>query len=178
MKLTAPYSLFLLLLLISCKPKSTPESLQDMPPGPNNQVEVPAILLNLFSPNAGVFRGVDFDKDLAVVMASDSAEVIEKTDKSLTYTFDFSDLEFADYQYEADSASISRIKVDIYAATPASAQYYHQQLKEFFDAKYRPRTEGLWDGSENGIPFTAFLKSVETGEDLGVFIVWEAEKTK
>ncbi len=176
MKLKAPYSLFLLLLLIACQPNSPTETAQDLPPGPNNQVEVPAILLNLFSPNTGVFRGVDFGKDLAAVMAADSSEVVEKTDKSLTYTMDFSDLEFADYQFEADSATVSRIKVDIFAATPESAQYYHQQLKEFFDAKYRPRADDLWDGSENGVPFTAFLQSVESGEDLGVFIVWEAEK--
>ena len=140
---------------------------------PNNSVEPPAMLAPLFNTTAGVFRGMDFSMGMAGVLAKESAELVEQVDNTATYSIDFSETEFADITYQSNGATLNKIQVDIYAATPASAATWHRELKAFFDEKYLPRTDQIWDGSENGTVFSAYLSLIEEAEAPGVLIVWE-----
>ena len=163
-----------LLGLISCQSNSSAEQQQETTAVPtNNQVDAPEILAALFTPNAGVFRGLDFGKNLEAAATQETAELVEQTDTLATYSVDFNELEFADIRYVTNGANLVKMEVDIYAATPESATNYFNQLKEFFNAKYLTRTEDLWDGAEGGVNFTAFLKLIEDGAAPGVLIVWE-----
>ncbi|MBK8493472.1 MAG: hypothetical protein IPL49_22025 [Saprospirales bacterium] len=119
---------------------------------------------------------MDFGKDLAAATAQETAELVEQIDTKATYSIDFNEQEFADFRYVTNGANLVKMEVDIYAATNESAVNYYNQLKEFFDAKYLARTGNLWDGSEGGVSFTAFLKLLEEETAPGVLIVWEAGK--
>lgn len=165
---------FGLLGLYSCQSNSPSEQQQETAAVPtNNQVDAPEILAVLFNPNTGVFRGMDFGKTQEAVTAQETAELVEKTDTLATYSVDFSDQEFADIRYVTKGGNLVKMEVDIYAATPESAVNYFNQLKEFFNAKYLPRTDGLWDGAEGGVNYTAYLKLIEEEAAPGVLIVWE-----
>jgi hypothetical protein len=167
-----------LLGLFACQSNSTSaeeESPAELPPAPNNQVDAPEALASLFSPNSAVFRGVDFGKDLATVVADESAALLEQTDTEATFSIDFNEAEFSDFRYVTEEGKLVKMEVDIYASSNESAANYYNQLKEFFNAKYMVRTEGLWDGSENGVDFTTFLNLMEDDTAPGVLVIWEAE---
>jgi hypothetical protein len=140
---------------------------------PNNPVEAPAQLAPLFNTTAGVFRGMDFSMDMQTTLAKEQTELVEQVDNVATYSVDFSETEFADITYQSNGTHLNKIQVDIYAETPESAAVWHRELKAFFDQKYTPRTDQIWDGSENGTVFSAYLSLIEEAEAPGVLIVWE-----
>lgn len=162
-----------LLALVSCQSGTTTEQTTETAAAPNNFVEAPELLAGLFNPNAAVFRGLDFSMDMTAAMAQEKAGLVEQVGNSATYSIDFNEQEFADLSYETDGTSLKKIQVDIFAATPESAVQYHQALKTFFDQKYQPRTAEIWDGSEKGTPFSAYLQLIEDPQAPGVLIVWE-----
>jgi hypothetical protein len=159
--------------LFSCQSGTTTEQTTETVAAPNNFVEAPELLAGLFNPNAAVFRGLDFSMDMAAAMAQEKAGLVEQVGNSATYSIDFNEQEFADLSYETDATSLKKIQADIFAATPESAVQYHQALKAFFDQKYQPRTGDIWDGSEKGTAFSAYLQLIEDPQAPGVLIVWE-----
>jgi hypothetical protein len=169
-------SFFLLLAIIglfSCQSGTTTEQTTETVAAPNNFAEAPELLAGLFNPNAGVFRGLDFSMGMTTAMAQEKAGLVEQVGNSATYSIDFNEQEFADMAYETDGTVLKKMQVDIFAATPESAAQYHQILKEFFDQKYLPRTPEIWDGSENGTAFSAYLQLIDDPQAPGVLIVWE-----
>lgn len=169
-------SFFLLLAIIglfSCQSGTTTEQTTETAAAPNNFVEAPELLAGLFNPNAAVFRGLDFSMNMAAAMAQEKAGLVEQVGNSATYSIDFNAEEFADLSYETDGTSLKKIQADIFAATPEAAVEYHQALKTFFDQKYQPRTAEIWDGSEKGTAFSAYLHLIKDPQAPGVLIVWE-----
>jgi hypothetical protein len=168
---------FLLLLalfgLYACQSGTTTEQTTETAAAPNNFAEAPELLAGLFNPNAAVFRGLDFSMDMTAAMSQEKAGLVEQAGNSATYSIDFNEQEFADLSYETDGTSLKKIQADLFAATPESAVQYHQALKAFFDQKYQPRTAEIWDGSEKGTAFSAYLQLIEDPQAPGVLIVWE-----
>lgn len=152
---------------------TTEETTETATAAPNNPIEAPDLLAGLFNPNAAVFRGADFSMDMAGMMAQEKAGLVEQVGNSATYSIDFNEQEFADVMYETDGSMLKKIQVDLYAATPESADNYYQALKGFFDQKYLARTAEIWDGSEKGVSFSAYLQLLDNPEAPGVLIVWE-----
>ena len=145
---------------------------EEAPPLPNNQVDIPASWSALFNPNSGVFRGVDFTMTQEQVATAESAEKVSEAAGSATYTLDLNENEFADIHYSFADGNLQKMQVDVFSSDAASAEAAGEELTNLFNAKYQSRSN-LWDGSEKGVNFTAFVKVFDSEENPGMTIVWE-----
>jgi hypothetical protein len=158
----------------SCSENPTTDEPTDEPPveAPNHDVAVPDDLALIFVPNKGVVRGHRFNEQVNQVKNRETAELVGQTGNTLNYSLGLNEAEFADLTYEFQGDELERIRVDIFAADVASAKNYGAQLQTWFNQKYTAQAN-LWDGSEDGVPFTSFLKVVDDPASPGVIVVWE-----
>jgi hypothetical protein len=169
--------LFLGLACMSDNSEAQKEALREVIlSSPNKEASVPGQFSDLFYPNTGVFRGIDFTMDKGRVKALESGRPLDETNTELKYTININldPEDFVDYAYEFDEKGLARIVVDIYSSNEAQAQATYEEVTTMFDRKYKKRAE-LWDGAEKGVPFSAFVSITE--EDPGVTIIWERIET-
>lgn len=141
---------------------------------PNNLATPPANLSNLFSPNEGVLRGIDFrDNKEQISQKENEDNATKSTTNSLLYSVDLANTDFSDIRYEFDATkNLKKIEVDIFCKSTSAAKDYHKALTDFFDKKYKKRSQ-LWEGSEAGITYTIYSKLITDTGSSGVYIVWE-----
>lgn len=168
---------FLSLLLWSCQSGSNSNAAADGESytPPNNTVEVPASLAFLFAPNEGVLRGHDFSSTKEQIKGSESAELLEDNDNSIMYSLDLNTTDFADITYEFGGTDLDKIIVDIYTENLEAASQYEKMLEDFFNQKYQEQAD-LWDGSEDGLLFTANVVNLNEEESPGLVIFYEEIK--
>ena len=153
------------------KQSNTTEEIE-VPLPPNNIIDAPEAFSMLFAPGNGVLRGADFTSTKEAVKGMESAELLADEANSLMYTMDLNPVDFADVTYTFGAQDLDKILVDIYTEDLASASAYQEILEDFFDAKYKGRSQ-LWDGSENGITFTANIINSDDEESPGLVLIWE-----
>lgn len=141
----------------------------------NKTVTAPNSLSKLFNPNSKVFRGIDFAATPAVVKQTETADPLKSpTSNRLKYSLDLDGQNFADVQYEFSGNVLQKIQVDIFTTQLQQAQTLYNDLQAFFDQKYQKRKK-LWDASENGSNYTAFVKLMSKPSNSGIYIVWERQ---
>ncbi len=164
-----PISICLLLLLSACQESNT----RSTPSPNNNSVAAPNSLKKLFAPNSKVFRGVDFSMGKSKIGGNETANSL-KSNKGTTLKYEviMGSSDFADIEYIFEGNTLNTIQVYIYLKNKASSQKIYGDIEQFFNKKYKKR-KAIWEGEENKTPFTIFAKKISSGNNQGIYLVWE-----
>lgn len=165
----APTIILGLLLITSCQ---SPE-IQSKEPVINKEsssksIAIPQSLAKIYTPNNGVLRGVEFLTSIDEVRKQENADLEESDKGFLRYSTDLNDKDFADITYYFKNEQLNKIQLDIFTDKPATSEQIFNEIKNFFDQKYKTR-KSLWEGTENGKTFTIYTKKLKDG----VYVVYE-----
>ncbi len=161
----------------ACQNGESSDNAATLPLPPNHAANPPSELSAVFNPITGVVRGFDWNNSPEEVQKGERATPLDSTaePKTLAFTLDLSEEEFADITYRFKDKKLVAIQLDIYPKDKASTDKYVNQLSAFFDSKYKKRAE-LWEGSEKEQIFTVFLTQKNIGAGPFVTVIWEKEE--
>lgn len=115
------------------------------------------------------WRGIKLGDSIATVRATEKASLFESDASHLGYTLEFPNLESVDMLYRTGNGkTVNGIDVDLYLNDVNSATAYQNELKKYFDARYKPAgAADTWLGENRE---TISLKNVSKGKDYGLKI--------
>ncbi len=115
------------------------------------------------------WRGIKLGDPIATVRETEKATLFESDANHLGYTLEFPNLESVDMLYRIGKGqTVNGIDVDLYLNNATSATAYQNELKKYFDARYKTTgTVDTWLGEQQEI---ITLKNVSKGEDYGLKI--------
>ncbi len=155
--------------------KDSEETQTALPLPPNKSIAPPEELTSIFSPNTAVIRGFDWSSSPEDVRSKETAAPLaDSGENEAAFTLDLNEEEFADITYRFNGQQMTAVQLDIYPADEAAADLYEQKLADFFNAKYKKRTE-LWEGAEKEQVFTVFLTKKNSDAGPFVTVIWEKE---
>lgn len=115
------------------------------------------------------WQTVTLGDDFAAAKANTKADPFEQDGQHVGYSTEFDNLESIDYQYFQEKGKVSRIQVDLYLNTAASAAAYLQDLTTYLTTRYgQPTKTGKTTTWQAG---KAELKDVSKGKDFGLRLV-------
>lgn len=159
-----------LLLLVSCQhvPANKEETKKNQ--ATNKPIAVPTSLSSLFTPDAGVLRGIDFSSTKTSIQSKETVSAVNDTRNrnNLKYSVDLNETDFADITYYFGGETLQKIQVDVFTEETSAADQLFNEITNFFNKKYKVR-KSIWEGSENGKSYTIYAKQLKSG----LYIVYE-----
>ena len=105
----------------------------------------------------GILRGFNFDSDSSLILANETANLVQKGENYINYSIDFDQFDAADIIYHfPNDETVDMFEVVLYMKDKANADSILVDLREYLKIKFgEPTLQGdtilAWDDSINNI---------------------------